>query len=214
MQHLKAIGILAVIFLMAIVFRPSSETAPASNVTVEVQPKGGIDFADLPPEIIERNARHHAQATQARMQTLSVKDKEIQARRNATERTRQSRVAVATRASGPYRQVIQTNMSAWARLLAQAKASESGRVYCTICAGDHYLPFCVVCKDGYSECPTCKGSGKQADLVCPTCLGTTWCYLCSGTWEMLCPFCDDGEVDRDLSKNPPKMSVPLLIGEN
>ncbi len=105
-------------------------------------------------------------------------------------------------ASTAWQEVLATNQAVFRELFAQARKAERGEVPCTICDGYSYMP-CVMCRERDGKCVTCRGSGHRLpDVLCPTCLGSGKCYLCTGSRKMFCPFCDDGMIQSHKPEPP------------
>jgi hypothetical protein len=118
-----------------------------------------------------------------------------------------------------YRQHLQLDREAdWLALLRKkepiflslkqkAAHSPSGTVSCTICPGSGQMKLCVMCAST-GVCPTCSGEEKIGDhLICPTCQGTGKCFVCAGSGQMHCPFCDDGQVHADQPFPPDEIPI-------
>lgn len=162
----------------------------------------------LSPEEVARQRQVEQKMTEQRMSELSQKAKNIGNVNEAANNTAVFRRRIAMTVSDQWQSLLRKNLPEWQALVVKAQVAENGRVDCTICKGDHYLDFCLLCKSDNPMCRTCEGSGKTlGGGVCPTCLGSRWCFMCNGTSEMICPFCDDGEVDRVLSAEAPELKM-------
>lgn len=174
-----------------------SPPAPASapEVAVVTSP-ARQEFLD--EERIRSEQEGRAQAAAA-AQAIEAKAMDLEKRAKADERGKYERPVAASRLSKPYDAFIRTNTPTYLVLVERAKALKGklgGEVRCTICSGDHYVPYCVLCRELKGKCRNCEGTGRIfATEYCPGCIGSGKCFLCQGVGKMLCPFCDDGMID-------------------
>ena len=168
--------------------------------------------SDGPPEVVEKPNPRKTDAWMA--QQLKVEAINTQVRKEKLVEFEQIREKIAqahARMPELRNQIFAARRTEWAAILEnfdaeyqelrrQAKLTKHQMVDCTICGGDTYLDYCLFCHgDSDGVCSECEGTGEYfIDDLCPACLGTGKCYMCSGTKIMMCLFCDDGSIDLAL----------------
>jgi DnaJ-class molecular chaperone len=149
------------------------------------------------------------------------RDKQSNAAELSRREANQNKRALAGAKTEEYRKLLQIETSAvWLKLIAAHRSEYNGlralaatthnkQTPCTICNGRGSMDSCFLCGSS-GKCPTCKGTGKlhfSERELCPTCRGTGECYLCTGTGKMICPFCEDGDVN--LHSPLPSTRLPI-----
>ena len=96
--------------------------------------------------------------------------------------------------------LLEQHWAEYEHLVKEAQQSKNGMTDCTICGGDTYLDFCIFCEEkSNGKCASCRGEGNRfGNDLCPTCQGDGNCFMCTDDLhQMMCPFCDDGDIDID-----------------
>ena len=170
---------------------PREGAAHSSNAT-------NAPITGMAREAMEQDAELHRQHTEERIAALSRREADQERYARATAQSGESRRFINRSYAGAWKSVIETNRALYLKLRARAATSPHGETPCTICDGQSYLAYCIMCRAHPGKCPTCLGHGHTAgDELCPTCLGGGKCFTCSGYNRMLCPYCDDGAVRAD-----------------
>lgn len=177
---------------------PKVPPAPAGAAPTKVA------IADLPPPTPESEAKRIRAEQAARESAVAAgmiaeKERDLANRAKAEARGKIERAVVGQRHGNAYAEFISTNTPTYLALVNRARAVAAqlgGEVRCTICSGDHYLRFCLLCRELHGKCRNCEGTGRIfITEYCPWCIGSGKCFLCAGYGKMLCPFCDDGVID-------------------
>ena len=143
---------------------------------------------------------------QARLEELKAKEADLRMHQRAAAKMESARHDLQVFRQADWSALISTNRQAFQALRQKAAHSSTETTQCTVCAGRGVMGSCVLCKHT-GKCPTCHGTGKASrDEYCPTCVGKGKCYLCFGSGQMACPFCDDGTVS--LKRPLPPMMLP------
>lgn len=194
-QHLIIAAVALVLICTLALSRQSpapKESAAHSNDATNAPITG------MAREALEQDAELHRQHTEERIAALSRREADQERYARATAQSGESRRFINRSYAGAWKSVIETNRSLYLKLRARAATSPHGETPCTICDGQSYLAYCIMCRAHPGKCPTCQGHGHTAgDELCPTCLGGGKCFTCSGYNRMLCPYCDDGAVRAD-----------------
>jgi len=172
---------------------PASADATTASVTETVP-------VPTPESEAERHrAEQGARESAIAAELIAEKERDLENRAKAEVRGKAERSTAAQRHGHAYAQFIRTNTPTYLALVTRARAVASqlgGEVRCTICSGDHYLRFCLLCRELHGKCRNCEGTGRIfVTEYCPWCIGSGRCFLCTGYGKMLCPFCDDGVID-------------------
>jgi hypothetical protein len=156
-------------------------------------------------ETARQEAAAYAQAVQAHIQELGRLEYEQNKRARALAQTEASRKSLQLYKQTHWSHVISTNWDAYLALRQKAQATPTGETPCTLCQGNWYMRYCILC-DSTGKCPTCGGTGKTGnDDYCPTCVGTGKCFRCAGSGKMGCPFCNDGMIEARGPSPPTRM---------
>jgi len=149
-------------------------------------------------EALERDAELQQQQTEERIAALNRREAGQERYARAAAQSGESRRFINRSCAGAWKSVIETNRQHYLKLRAKAATSPNGETPCTICDGQSYLAYCIICRAHPGKCPTCQGHGRTAgDELCPTCLGGGKCFTCGSHSKMLCPYCDDGAIRAD-----------------
>jgi len=143
------------------------------------------------------------EATQARKIEL-LQLEEVQTKRSASARELPNyRQRILSARQAEWTAFLDKHWEEYQRLIEVAKLNENGKTFCTICEGDTYLDFCIFCNEpSNGVCVTCQGEGLHfGNELCPSCQGSGRCFMCTkDLHQMMCPFCDDGDIDIDYSE--------------
>ena len=200
MKHVYGAGAFMVLVLAAALwFGPSRNPDPPLVEGVPQSPAGStqrkaaLEQSQTP---LDRERVQQLEAMVSRQAQMAAATRDMPA---ARQRARAEAAPAWTR-------VLITNQEAYQLLLAQAQKSDRGEVTCTICDGFSYMP-CVLCTHHDGKCIDCRGAAYiRSGVLCPSCLGSGKCYLCTGSGKMFCPFCDDGMILKQWpapAKEPP-----------
>lgn len=194
-QHLIIAAVALVLICTLALSRqsPAPSESSASSLTAASAP-----IVVMAREAMEKDTELQRQQTEERIAALSRREAGQERYARATAQSGESRRFINRSYAGAWKSVIETNRSLYLKLRARAATSPHGETPCTICDGQSYLAYCIMCRAHPGKCPTCQGHGHTAgDELCPTCLGGGKCFTCSGYNRMLCPYCDDGAVRAD-----------------
>lgn len=166
---------------------PDEANNASSNKTVEI-----VDWS------LQKDVE--LEATEARKEQLwQLEDSQTKQRDSAKELPHyRQRVLGAHQAE--WTALLEKHWLEYERLLQKAQQSSNGMTDCTICGGDTYLDFCIFCNEpSDGDCASCQGDGHRfGNELCPTCQGDGNCFMCTEELhQMMCPFCDDGDIDID-----------------
>lgn len=213
-QFLVRFGGLAILLGLLVWWRAGSEEEPKPTPAAAVAaPEAVISPArqEFLAEERTRAEREGRAQDAVAAQVIADKAVELAKRAKADERGKVERPAAAQRISRQYDAFIRTNTPTYLALVERAKALKGklgAEVRCTICSGDHYVPYCVLCRDLKGKCRNCEGTGRiLATEYCPWCVGSGRCFQCQGVGKMLCPFCDDGVIDPTRPPPPNELKV-------
>lgn len=198
----RILGLAAIIGLLAYWNASDEPSPPPAAPPAEVVPVTSPARLEVHQEEQARAERAGREQDQAAAQAIAAKERDFALRAKAEARGKQERPAVAQRFTRPYAVFIRTNTPTYLALVERAKAlagKPNAEVRCTICSGDHYLRFCLLCRELNGKCRNCEGTGRIfVTEYCDWCIGSGKCFLCAGYGKMLCPFCDDGVIDPKL----------------
>ena len=156
----------------AVTEKPATHEAPSSE-----------------PSDYERELNTHIQQL-TRLQTMK------ESRDFAASKMAESRRFLAQTYHPQWLNLLATNWPAFMELRQQAARTPTRETPCTLCDGNGFESFCILCPEREGKCVSCRGSGHiTSEEICPTCLGNGKCYLCFGSGKMLCPFCNNGVIE-------------------
>lgn len=194
-QHLiiAAVALVLICTLALSRQRPAPKESPDHSNSAAAAPITG-----MAREALERDAELQRQQTEEHIAALNRREAGQERYARAAAQSGESRRFINRSYAGAWKSVTETNRPLYLKLRAKAATSPNGETPCTICDGQSYLAYCIICRAHPGKCPTCQGHGRTAgDELCPTCLGGGKCFTCSGHSKMLCPYCDDGAIRAD-----------------
>lgn len=194
-QHLiiAAVALVLICTLALSRQRPAPKESPDHSNSAAAAPITG-----MAREALERDAELQRQQTEERIAGLNRREAGQERYARAAAQSGESRRFINRSYAGAWKSVTETNRPLYLKLRAKAATSPNGETPCTICDGQSYLAYCIICRAHPGKCPTCQGHGRTAgDELCPTCLGGGKCFTCGGHSKMLCPYCDDGAIRAD-----------------
>jgi hypothetical protein len=168
--------------------------------------------ADTPPAPSEQDHTRERKAfefqTHQRVAEFARLEGEQQKHAQLVLKQRERLTRLQISLANAWSNVLSTNWVAYQELRRKAAGSVEKTAPCTICDGRGSMLFCIVC-DNVRRCIDCNGKGKTPyGERCPTCRGKGTCYLCGGSGQMPCVFCDDGLVYSEGVPPPFKLPLP------
>jgi len=194
-------------FAVALVCTAIEQWTSPLVVRASSSPVDGISD-DAPPVDADELQAAHDRETELRVQVLAGLAAAKMRREQAAGNTGSSRKFIQTAYAARWSTVLTTNWPVFTKLREQAASSPTLVVPCTICEGTGRLHYCVVCADAKGKCVSCRDSGRTSvHEICPTCFGNQKCFLCFGSGQMPCPFCNEGKIEAQ--RPPPPNSLPI-----
>ena len=194
-QHLIIAAVALVLICTLALTRqsPAPKESPGNSGNASTAP-----ITVMAREALEKDAELQRLQTEEHIAILNRREAGQDRYARASAQSGESRRFINRSYASAWKSVIETNRPLYLKLRAKAATSPRGETPCTICDGQSYLAYCIMCRAHPGKCPTCQGNGHTAgDELCPTCLGGGKCFTCSGHSKMLCPYCDDGTIRAD-----------------